>query len=221
MNTVADLGGTMGFGPVVPEPEGHPFHAAWQARVLAMTIASGATGTWTTDESRHTRESLPPVRYLSLSYYEIWLAALEKLLVAHGMVGVDELAEGRTLRPAAPIGRVLHAADVPTMLARGKPVDRPATAPARFAPGDRVRTRNSHPRGHTRLPRYARGRCGVVERVHGVHVFPDRNAHGRGEGPGWLYAVRFTARELWGDDADPTQTVTIDAWEAYLTLGDT
>ncbi|MGH8965360.1 MAG: SH3-like domain-containing protein, partial [Actinomycetes bacterium] len=88
--------------------------------------------------------------------------------------------------------------------------------PARFAVGDRVRTRNIHPTGHTRLPRYARAKHGVVERVHGAHVFPDTNAHGAGECPGWLYGVRFTGRELWGEDADERLTVVVDAWEAYL-----
>ena len=99
---------------------------------------------------------------------------------------------------------MLKAEDVPAVLARGGPAERPIDQPARFAVGDRVRTRNMHPRGHTRLPRYARGKTGVVERVHGAHVFPDTNAHGQGEKPQWLYTIRFRGRELWGEQADPT-----------------
>ena len=115
-----------------------------------------------------------------------------------------------------PPSRVLAGSEVPAVLTRGGPVEREAPRPARFATGDRVRTRMINPRGHTRLPRYARGRAGVIERVHGCHVFPDSNAHGRGEDPQWLYTVRFSASELWGPDADPASSVTIDAFEPYL-----
>ena len=102
------------------------------------------------------------------------------------------------------------------MLAVGSDSERPAETPARFAAGDPVITRNIHPTGHTRLPRYTRGKRGVIERVHGAHVFPDSNAHGLGEAPQWLYTVRFTGAELWGEDADPTLTTSIDAWDSYL-----
>jgi nitrile hydratase len=89
-------------------------------------------------------------------------------------------------------------------------------APARFKPGDRVRTRNFHPCGHTRLPRYARGKSGVVEAIRGGFVFPDTNAHGKGENPQWVYTVVFDGREIWGEGSDPSLTVSIDAWESYL-----
>jgi nitrile hydratase subunit beta len=216
VNGAADLGGMMGFGPVIPEPEAEYFHAGWERRALALTLAAGATGRWSIDASRHARESLPPAQYLTSSYYAIWIAALERLLVAAGLVDADELAARRSLRPGVPVPRVLAAADVPAVLAAGSPSDRPVDAPARFAVGDRVRTRTMHPRGHTRLPRYARGKIGIVTRVHGVHVLPDTNAHGAGEHPQWLYSVRFAARELWGGDAEPDLTVSIDAWEGYL-----
>lgn len=219
MNGAADLGGMMGFGPVEPEPEGEPFHADWERRVLALTLAIGAAGRWSIDASRFARESLPPAQYLGSTYYAIWLAALERLLVEHRLVGADELAQRRALRPGERV-RVLAAADVPATLAAGSPYSRPAPEPPRFRPGQRVRTRNDHPSGHTRLPRYARGRLGVVERVHGGHVFPDSNAHGHGERPQWLYAVRFAGDELWGVAADPGLTVTIDAWEGYLEPAD-
>ena len=215
MNGAADLGGMMGFGPVEPEPEGQPFHAEWERRALALTLAVGAAGRWSIDASRHARESLPPAQYLGSSYFAIWTAALERLLVEHAMVGAEEIAQRRSLRPGEPV-RVLPAAAVPAALASGSPYRRAVAEPPRFTTGQRVRTRNMHPTGHTRLPRYARGRLGVVERLHGAHVLPDASAHGAGEQPQWLYTVRFAARELWGPDADPSLTVTIDAWESYL-----
>lgn len=223
MNGAADLGGMMGFGPVLDGPDARdpgvedevPFHADWERRALALTLAMGAAGRWSIDASRHAREGLPPARYLSSSYYEIWIAALERLLVSSGLVGADELATGRALTPGADV-RVWDSADVARVLAAGSPYDRPPGAPARFAVGDPVRTRVMHPPGHTRLPRYARGVAGVVERVHGAHVLPDTHAHGAGEQPQWLYTVRIDGDALWGADAEPGLTVTIEAWESYL-----
>ncbi|WP_214367816.1 nitrile hydratase subunit beta [Pseudonocardia sp. H11422] len=216
MNGAQDLGGVMGFGAVVPEPEDVRFHAGWEKRALALTLAAGATGAWSIDASRHARESLHPADYLCSSYYEIWTKGLERLLVSHGLVSGEELAAGRSLEPGRPVERVLSAAGTPAALAAGTPYDRPAQAPARFAVGERVRTGNRHPAGHTRLPRYARDKNGVIEQVRGVFVFPDTNAHGDGEAPQWLYTVRFSGHELWGPDADPTLTVSVDAWESYL-----
>jgi nitrile hydratase len=216
MNGAQDLGGMMGFGPIGFEPDEPWFHAEWERRAFGVTLAMGATGTWNIDMSRHARETLPPAEYLASSYYEIWTKGVEKLVVRAGLVSEAELKLGRSLNEPAPIKRVLHAEDVPAVLARGGPADRPAERPARFTVGDRVVTRNMHPTGHTRLPRYARAKQGVVERVHGVHVFPDSNAHGQGEHPQWLYTVRFSGRELWGEEADPTLVVSIDAWESYL-----
>ena len=142
MNGAQDLGGMMGFGPVEREPDEPWFHAKWERRAFGLTLAMGATGTWNLDTARHARETLPPVEYLSSSYYEIWFKGLEKLVQKAGLVTEDELRIGHALQPPAPIARVLMAADVPTSLAHGSPTDRPATAPARFAVGDRVITRN-------------------------------------------------------------------------------
>ena len=216
MNGAQDLGGMMGFGPVEPEANEPLFHAPWERRVLGYTVALGAAGKWNIDMSRHARESLAPAEYLSSSYYEIWTKGVERLVVKTGLVSEEELRLGKALNPPAPIKRVLTRDDVPAVLARGGPTEREATGPARFAVGDRVRTRNMHPKGHTRLPRYARDREGVIERVHGAHVFPDTNGHGAGENPQWLYTVRFSGRELWGEEADPNLVVSIDAWESYL-----
>lgn len=206
----------MGFGPVRPEPEDQRIHADWERRVLAMVVATGATGRWTIDAARHARESLPPGEYLTSSYYEILIKGLEALVVDTGLVTAEELARGRVLDPGEPLTYVHSPGDVAEVLAAGTPYDRPVAEPARFTVGDRVRTRNIHPKGHTRLPRYAPSKLGVVVRLHGGFVFPDTNAHGAGESPQWLYTVRFDARELWGDSADPARTVAIDVWEGYL-----
>lgn len=216
MNGPHDLGGQMGFGPVAPEADEPLFHAAWEGRALGVTLCAGAMGHWNIDESRHARESLHPADYYASSYYEIWIKGLETLLRRHGFVTADELAGGAALTAGTAPKRVLKAAAVPAALAAGGHCDRPMAETPRFSAGERVRTRNNHPHGHTRLPRYARGKAGVVEAVHGGFVFPDTNAHGRGENPQHLYTVVFATAELWGDDADPTATISIDAWESYL-----
>ena len=219
--TYADLGGCPGFGPVSPEPEGELFHAAWETRAMALTLAMGATGSWNIDTSRRARETLPD--YSALSYYGIWLAGLERLLAERGLVGAAELGAG-TAQPAAlpvvPITRVLQAAGVAAALARGWPTVRPVERAACFHVGQRVRTRSEHVSHHTRLPGYAHGKIGTIERVHGAHVFADTNAHGQGEQPQWLYTVVFAASELWGPDAAAASTVSIDAWEPYLKAAD-
>ncbi|WP_300297379.1 nitrile hydratase subunit beta [Ferrovibrio sp.] len=216
MNGAADMGGMMGFGPVQPEPEHVRFHAAWEKRVLAMTLAMGATGQWNIDQSRSARESLPPPQYLAKSYYEIWLAGLERLMAERGLVSAEEIEAGRVLAPPKQLPRILKAEAVPAVLAKGGPTERETTQPARFKIGDRVRAKNMHPAGHTRLPRYVRGHVGIVELLHGMHVFPDASARGEAEQPQWLYTVRFAARELWGEAADPTLSVSVDAWDSYL-----
>lgn len=216
MNGPQDLGGQQGFGPVAPEADEPVFHARWEGRALGLTLSAGAMGHWTIDEMRHARESLHPADYYGSSYYGIWTRALEAVLLRHGFVTAAELAAGHAAGQGTRPRRVLKAAEVAGMLARGTHYAREPEAPARFAPGDRVRTLVMHPPGHTRLPRYARGKSGVVEAVNGVHVFPDSNAHGRGEAPQWLYTVVFGATELWGRDGDPSSRVSIDAWESYL-----
>ena len=212
--THADLGGRPGQGCVVPEPVGELFHAAWEPRALALSLAMGATGAWNIDMSRSARETLPD--YAALSYYQVWLAALQKLLAERGLVQADELAAESALHPTAPVARVLLAAEVAAALAKGSPTERAATTPARFMAGQRVRTRARRVAHHTRLPGYAHGKQGVIEHVRGVHVFADTNAQGLGEQPQWLYTVVFGGTELWGAESAPGLKVSVDAWEPYL-----
>lgn len=216
MNGPHDLGGHMGFGPVNPEVNEPVFHAEWEKHALGLVLCCGVFGHTNIDANRFARESLAPAVYYASTYYEIWIRGLEATLKRHGFVTDADLAAGRAVDKGATPKRILMADDVPAVLARGGPCDRPIDSPPRFAVGDHVRTRNMHPTHHTRLPRYARGKAGTIEAVHDGYVFPDTNAHGAGENPQRLYTVTFLASELWGPDADPTSTVSIDAWEPYL-----
>jgi len=216
MNGAQDMGGMHGFGPVEPEPDEPVFHAEWERRAFALTLAMGMPGGWNIDMSRQARESLPPAEYLAKTYYEIWLAGLEKLMLERGLVAEAEIEAGHPLQGAKPVQRVLSPGDVANVLYRGGPTERPAAAPPRFGVGDRVRAKNIHPATHTRLPRYVRGHVGTVVRRHGAHVFPDSNALDAGENPQWLYTVVFDGRELWGPQGDASSKVSVDAFEPYL-----
>jgi nitrile hydratase len=215
MNGVHDMGGMHGFGKVEAEADEPVFHAPWEGRVLALSRAMGHLRLWTIDGARFARETLPPDLYLGSSYYRKWTLALENQCVSSGLVGADELAAGHALHPAMPVKPPLAAVEVPGTLVRGN-FHRSPPAPAKFAPGDRVRTRNVNPPGHTRLPRYARGRSGVIESVRGCHAFPDAAASGESGEAHWLYTVVFEGHELWGAGTDPALKVSIDAFEPYL-----
>jgi nitrile hydratase len=221
MNGVHDMGGQQGFGPVRPQANEPLFHADWEKRALAVTLAMGAGGQWNIDLSRSARESLPPADYLGSSYYAIWIQALERLMLERGLVTAQELSGTDTV-PASPVAafRTLRADTVAASLARGTPADRTVDRPPAFAAGQRVRARNMHPMGHTRLPRYVRGHVGTVTLVHGAHVFPDHHVSRTlppfDDDPQWLYTVEFDAKELWGDQGDAAVRISVDAWEPYL-----
>ncbi len=218
MNGVHDMGGMDGFGKVEAEPNEPMFHSEWESRVLAMVRAMGAAGAFNIDTSRFYRETLPPDIYLASSYYQKWLLGLEDLLVDKGYIAAREISAGHAIEPARPLKRgKFTVGDVERVMVRGN-FARDTATPARFKPGDRVRAKNIHPTTHTRLPRYARGHVGVVERNLGCNVFPDTAAMEAGENPQWLYTVVFDGAELWGPDADPAVKVSIDAFEPYLEL---
>jgi nitrile hydratase len=216
MNGAQDLGGMHGFGPVVTEPNEPVFHSDWERRAFALTLAMAMPGQWNIDMSRYARENRPPAEYLAMSYYQVWFAALETMLKERNLVSDDEIDAGHALHAPKKVVRILSPADVAQVLYRGAPTERPTRSAALFKAGDKVRAKTINPLTHTRLPRYVRGRTGTIERVIGYHVFPDSNALGAGENPQWLYTVRFAARELWGSDADPSVTVSVDAWQPYL-----
>jgi nitrile hydratase subunit beta len=201
----ADLGGQDVRGAIVMEPEGELFHAPWEPRVMALVVAMGPTGLSNIDMNRAARETLP--NYRDLSYYEIWLTALEKLLLQKGVLS----------DAPPPPKQVLRAELVAAAIGKGSSSSRTPTGPARYALGQRVRTIAVQPAHHTRLPAYARGKVGIVERVHGAHVFPDTNARGLGETPQWLYTVAFDEKELWGGQGPQQRsTISVDAFEPYL-----
>lgn len=224
MNGIHDLGGMHGFGPVEREENEPLFHAEWERSVVAINNAARSRGLFNIDEFRHGIERMDPAHYLASTYYEHWLDGITRILIEKGAINPDDL-EARAAffaeHPETPITEVVSAPAerLPASAEAMRWSVREAHAPARFAPGDRVITRNIHPAGHTRLPRYARGKRGVIHALHGVHVFPDTSAHGRGEQPQPLYSVAFDAQELWGDAAEPNQTVYLDLWESYLLPG--
>src|SRR5215813_8448124 len=138
----------------------------FRSRVFALTMAAGRPGKWNIDMGRFARENRPPADYLNKSYYEIWLAGLETLLGERGLVSADEIVAGHPLGEPKRVDGILRHGDVETLLYRGRPTGRPASDPARFRIGDRIRAKNIHPTTHTRLPRYVRGRAGVIESLH-------------------------------------------------------
>ena len=202
-------------GLIRPEPDEPVFHERWEARAFALARAMGAFGKWNIDASRHQRELIPAAEQLRMSYYERWLAGLTGLLLKHGFISPEELASGTAAAAHTRQTPALAAQRVAAFVAHGSPASRKSSSSPRLQPGQPVRARNLNPTGHTRLPRYVRGRIGAIDRVHGVFVFPDTNAHFLGEKPQHLYSVRFEAQELWGAQSTPG-AVYVDLWEEYL-----
>ncbi|HZR98414.1 MAG TPA: nitrile hydratase subunit beta [Chloroflexota bacterium] len=220
MDGVHDLGGMHGFGPVVREENEPVFHAPWEGTVYAINRLAMGVGLYNIDEMRHGIERLPPAQYLGSTYYERWLATIEQNLVEKGVLSADEIeARLAALRqnPDAELPRREDPALVQRVLEGARAAfQRPPTGEPRFRVGDAVVTKNIHPKGHTRLPRYARGKRGTISHYHGFYVFPDAHAHGQGEAPQPVYSVGFEARELWDGAAEPQERVYLDLWESYL-----
>ena len=215
MNGIHDMGGMHGMGPVVIEKDEPVFHSVWEARVLALQLACNFHGRWNIDMARYSRERIPPAEYLAATYYEKWLRGLEMLLVENGLVTDRELEAGRAASKASGLA-ALRVPEVASFLRNRRNARLDDDVPPKFRPGDRVLARNDHPAGHTRLPRYARGRRGVVDRDHGVFIFPDTHAMTRDRKPQHCYSVRFAARELWGPHAHARDSVYVDLWDDHL-----
>jgi len=216
MNGVHDMGGVHGLAPLVIERNEPVFHEPWEGRLWALVTAVSAWGRWNLDALRAQHEVIPAADYLRASYHERWLIALTEIAVSHGLVTREEVESGRPAPGSPKVVPPLQASMVIELRRRGSPKTRTVERPCRFNPGDVVRTRNIHPKTHTRLPRYARDKQGVILSLHGAHVFPYSNAQFQGENPQPLYTVRFEARVLWGDAANPRDTVCLDLWEDYL-----
>jgi nitrile hydratase subunit beta len=216
MNGVHDMGGMHGMGPIRYERNEPVFHARWEGRAFALNLAMGTWRKWNIDAGRHEIELIPAAEYLRMSYYEKWTARLVELMVKTGLVTHAEVESGRPAPGLPKATPPLTAERVSSILRTGALKSREESVPPRFEMGRRVRARNVHPTGHTRLPRYVRGKIGTVERDHGVYVFPDTNALFLGEKPQHVYSVRFAARELWGEQASPRDAVYVDLWDDYL-----
>lgn len=216
MNGVHDMGGQHGMGPVEYEKDEPVFHAAWEARVYALTRAMRAWRKWNLDADRHALELMPPADYLRMSYYERWARRLASQVVLYGLVTKEEIDSGTAAPASARVVPAFSLATSSRWLNRGIPSNRDSSVRPLFKVRQRVRARNINPTGHTRLPRYARGKAGVIVRDHGVYLFPDTNAHFQGEKRQHVYSVLFTAQELWGEDASPRDSVCLDLWDDYL-----
>jgi nitrile hydratase beta subunit len=216
MNGVHDMGGMHGMGPIELEENEPVFHAPWESRVFALNLAVSAWRKWNIDASRHQRELIPAAEYLRMSYYEKWLTGLIDLIVKSRLATTAEIENGIPAKESAKRTPALTVEQVAAGKARGGSAKRDVPVSPRFTVGQQVRARNLNPLGHTRLPRYARGRIGTIDRNHGVFVFPDSNAHFLGEHPQHVYSVRFSARELWGEHAPAHDAVYLDMWDDYL-----
>jgi nitrile hydratase len=216
MNGVHDMGGMHGMGPVVIEPNEPVFHERWESRVFALRRAMGAWGKWNIDATRHAVELVPPAEYLELSYYARQFVAFVELLIQVGLVTRAEVERGLPASGAPKATPALTPAKAAALIAKGVPTSRNVPAAPSFRVGQTVRAKNINPVGHTRLPRYVRGKTGVIDRDQGVFVFPDTNAHFLGEKPQHVYSVRFAAREVWGQEAAANDSIYIDLWDDYL-----
>ena len=214
MNSIHDMGGMHGMGPLLREENEPVFHAPWERRVFAIYF--GIDGDWPNGSARYERERLPAAEQLRMSYYERWLASLIGLLVKSGMVTWQEIESGQAQFGNVKSRRKLRVGDVAPLIAKGVSARSDVAAVAHYHVGDRVRARNINPVGHTRLPRYARGKPGTVVRDHGVFIFLDSSVQGLGDNPQHVYTVRFTARDLWGEQAAAVDSVYVDLWDHHL-----
>ena len=216
MNGVHDMGGMQGMGPINYEKDEPVFHERWEGRIYALNRAMRAWSRWNLDVDRHALEVMPPADYLRMSYYERWIGRLAEQVVKFGLVTRAEMESGTAAVGSPKSSPALTASMTQRFLSRSIPSAQDPTVRPRFKVGQRVRARLMNPAGHTRLPRYARGRTGTIVRDHGVYIFPDTSAHFLGDKRQHVYSVRFAARELWGPSASPRDYVHIDMWDDYL-----
>jgi len=216
MNGIHDMGGMQDMGPLRYEKDEPVFHEPWEGRVYVIRRAMGAWRRWTTDHTRHEIELIPPADYMRMSYYERWLVSTIEIMIKTGQITRAEAESGQPAPGSVKAIPPLKTAVLSAALVRPKVARPDAGVKASFKVGQRVRARNMHPLGHTRLPRYARGKTGTIHLDHGIYVFPDTIVAGQGEKPQHVYSVRFEARELWGPQAAPRHSVYLDLWDDYL-----
>lgn len=217
MDSMHDLGGMEGFGPVQPEDNnGSVFHAPWEGRVLGLQRAILYSEAWNIDVFRHAQERIHPIEYLSWSYYERWTHTLIATALERGLFSLDEFrAEVSLTGNLSESLKVLTVKDVDKTFVRGN-FERDGIHDPQFSVGDLVITKELHVNGHTRLPRYARDKIGTIIAIRGRHVFPDAVVSHGAENPQWLYTVEFEGCEVWGEASDTTVSNLVDAFEPYL-----
>jgi nitrile hydratase subunit beta len=216
MNGIHDLGGMHGMGAVITEENEPPFHHEWERRTFSLFASLFVGGHFNVDMFRHAIERMNPAHYLEESYYEHWMHAFETLLLEKGVITPEELAGIQQPGEASADIPVLRQEMVQAVIMTGASARVETDIPASFRAGDRVRAKNINPAGHTRLPRYVRGKTGTIVIDHGVFITPDTVAHGLGDHPQHVYSVSFDATELWGKNAPAKDTVRIDLWDDYL-----
>ncbi|MEM7540051.1 MAG: nitrile hydratase subunit beta [Pseudomonadota bacterium] len=216
MNGIHDMGGMEGMGPLEIEKNEPVFHHDWEKRVMGMFPTTFAAGGYNLDEFRHAIERMGALEYLDSSYYEHWLHAFETVLVANGLISADELSTGKADPNAEKIEPALAPEAVPKIVSHGASARIDIDAKPKFKEGDMVIVKNINPSGHTRLPRYVRDKLGCIDKDHGVFVFPDSSAHGKGEKPQHCYSVYFSAQEVWGAGASANDSIFVDLWDDYL-----
>jgi len=220
MNGVHDMGGIQNMGPIELEDNEPVFHYEWEGRVFALNMATGPLRLWNLDMKRQATESMqPPERYLGASYYERWLESLIKLFKERGVITEEELVTGKIkLKEITEMPSAASPDEVIALMGKGRSARVKTNIKPRFKVGDKIVTRNINIPTHTRLPRYVRGKCGRIERDHGVFIFPDTHSQNWEQSPQHVYVVSFTARELWGPDASLRDKVLVDLWDSYMDI---
>jgi nitrile hydratase beta subunit len=219
MDTVHDIGGRQGFGPVrwQNDHDEEAFHEEWEARAWAMCMCMfagwrGKPEVWTPDWARHVRERIDPIDYLTRNYYDLWVQSLAATLIDRGTIRLEELAPATATRETRATTDESNRKSGST--AEKSATDRNGGEPA-FSVGERVRAKMSITAFHTRLPAYVRGRVGVIEDYHGSQPLADASARGViKQEP--LYTIAFEAASLWPEAQAHRERVFVDAWESYL-----
>ena len=217
-NSIHDMGGMHGFGAVTQAPNEPIFHEEWEARICGMLLASLGLFGVSLDNVRSRMELIPPGAYLKTPYYAKWVMALENLVTEKGIATQSEL---EALARGEEIALEKDMQPIPTdgllaFISTGATAARQIESKPLFALGDTVRARNLNSMGHTRLPRYVRGKLGTIIADCGGQIYPEVSARLEGDGPERLYSIKFSARELWVLGANINDTVCVDLWEPYL-----
>jgi len=218
MDGIHDLGGKQGYGPIEVDDDESPFHHDWEGREWGIAQCARTPGI-TIDWWRHCRELIMPEDYLGRPYFDSWAQTDFATYIEAGWITLDEIDAGKSLTDDTNFGNPVTAMTLQQVLQEDHDhavrFDAEIDAPPAFSVGAQVITSSHGYSGHTRLPQYARGRCGTVNAYNGAHVFPDLSAEGK-EIHQHCYNVCFAAAELWPEVENSRDKVYLDLWENYL-----